>query len=466
MTGVMSATSLKPTLVDLLTKAQTKAGQAKESVLVSLCQPVIVDFSPLAFFSAVSTASWRTFWGQPDKDFWLVGNGGAVFAFDGTTSMNSAAKSYRSLMNGALIETPDVPGVGPIAMSGFRYDTESARDADWHDYPDAMLGLPRFLLTRSGESSWLTINAMVAPEADIALQADDLVAELEAIDIVSFKGNPQPVVNRVEQSSPEEYARYVQRALQDINAGLLTKVVLARRKILYADEPFSADTALGELCQSYQACTIFAIDNGVSTFLGATPESLVQVNQGRLSLSCLAGSNARGNTPEEDLELEKQLSESVKEQTEHAAVVAAVTASLKDFCSELNWYIKPEILKLKNVQHLLTSVNGSLYPGNSILDVVKQLHPTPAVAGIPTDRAMSFIRNGESDRGWYAAPLGWTDHTGSGEFATGIRSALIAGNRAILYAGAGIVKGSDPEKEFMETELKFQPLMSALGGKQ
>ncbi len=467
MNGLTLSTPVKRGLAELLFQGQKQAYQANKPLLVSLSRPINSNVNPQSLFSASRTGDSLTFWAKPDKDFWLVGKGSAArLIFHGPSAMCEAAREYNSLVKTALIEAPDVRGVGPVALGGFRFDTESRKARGWRSYPDAMLVIPQLLFTHSAASTWLTVNAIVAPGTDVVTQAEALTAELQAEGLQPQGKNHQPVVTRVVQDLPEQYSQYVRSALEAIKEGQLTKVVLARRKILHADGQFSLDNALGYLYSNYPDCSIFAIKNSGVGFFGATPESLVGIDQGRLDLTCLAGSAARGNTLEEDTKLEKELMGNPKERAEHAAVTALVTASLKDLCQELLWDNKPRILKLRNVQHLLTSVTGSLNHGNSILDVVKRLHPTPAVAGVPTEQAMSFIRNSENDRGWYAAPVGWVDHNGGGEFAVGIRSALLDGNRAVLYAGAGIVRGSDPDREFQETELKFQPLMAALTGSQ
>jgi menaquinone-specific isochorismate synthase len=452
-------------LADFLARGRKQARLLNKPILISQSLPLDegINFSAL-FTACKQTVGDRTFWSRPDKDFWLIGKGNATkLTYNGSGSMNEMADEHHSLLQSAQIEAPGIPGVGPVALVGFRYDTETPRDSDWQDFPDTMLVIPRFLFSRSGKSMWLTINTMAEPEIDTTIQAKRLISELQTLDTDPLTKDEQPLIKCINQDSVEQFTEYVQSALEEIEQGLLTKVVAARRKILYAERPFSLDNALRNLCQRYPDCTVFAIENGESSFFGATPESLAHVNEAKLSLTCLAGSTARGSNREEDYKLERQLFESPKERLEHTSVVAPVTESLKDLCRDLQWDREIQVLKLRNVQHLLTSVTGSLHSGNSILDVVKRLHPTPAVAGMPTDRAMAFIRKNEGDRGWYAAPVGWLDHTEEGEFAVGIRSGLLIGKRAILYAGAGIVKGSDPEDEVRETELKFQPIMTALG---
>lgn len=466
ITPLTPAPPLRYALTKVLTRGQALAMVSNKSVLVSVSQPMQRVGSFFEIFAALKqSVPLRTFWARPEKDFWLIGKGSATeLIADGETSMGRVAEKYYTLLKYSVIEIPKVSGVGPIVLGGFRYDTLATKDANWSGFPDAMLVIPRFLFTRSGGAEWLTINAMVKAETDIALQAEALIDELWTLDVTPVSENHQPVIKSVSEKPPKQYVSHVRKALEDIAKGRLTKVVLARRKTILAEGQFSLDVALENLCRNYPDCAIFAIDNGSSSFFGATPESLVRINQGGLSVTCLAGSTSRGISVEEDLKLEKQLRESPKEQWEHKTVVATVTESLEDLCRGLQWDNSPRILKLKDVQHLLTSVTGSLNPGKNILDIVKRLHPTPAVAGLPIDKALSFIRSSEGDRGWYAAPVGWADHAGGGEFVVGIRSALLIGEQAILQAGAGVVKGSDPEREFQETELKFQPLMAVLSG--
>jgi len=466
MIGAMSVVSTKNALIGLLSRGRDRAGTLRQPVLVSLTQPFFSDISPLALFAARGhPVTYRTFWGRPDQDFWLAGKGSAVvLTSSGDTSMDRVKDKYHALLESAIIEIPDIYGVGPVFMGGFRYDTQVPRDIAWRSFPNGLMILPRFLFTWSNGSRWLSINTLVTPGADAVAQAEGLINELLALNTGPLGEIHQSATKQVTQRPREEWSRWVRDALQAIEGGLLTKVVLARRKVLYAHGQFSLESVLEQLSRLYPACTIFAIDSGEASFVGATPESLASVEKGALSLACLAGSAARGSTLEEDQRLQKLLLESQKERFEHAAVVEMLVTKLKDLCLELQWNDVPQVLKLMNIQHLLTSVTGSLYPGSGILDIVTQLHPTPAVAGVPTDQALQFIRDLEGDRGWYAAPVGWVDHTGEGEFVVAIRSALLCDDRAVLYAGAGIIEGSDPDQEFQETELKFQPLLAALGG--
>ncbi|HEY5640241.1 MAG TPA: isochorismate synthase, partial [Dehalococcoidia bacterium] len=228
------------------------------------------------------------------------------------------------------------------------------------------------------------------------------------------------------------------------------------------------------LVEGYPHCTVFAFARGDSCFLGATPERLVRVDRPALDgrdapsmvrADCLAGSARRGATEEEDWRLGESLRADPKELHEHAVVVQALRDGLEPLCSRLDIPEAPGLLRLPNVQHLHTPIEGVLSTERGVLELVERLHPTPAAGGLPRDAALPLIRQLESfDRGWYAGPVGWVDGRGDGEFAVAIRSALIRRQEAFLYAGCGIVAGSDPEREYSESCLKLRPMLWALNG--
>jgi len=224
---------------------------------------------------------------------------------------------------------------------------------------------------------------------------------------------------------------------------------------------------------------------GDTCFLGASPERLVRVDGRVVRADGLAGSTARGSTAEEDRSMGLALLASSKERHEHALVVHALRDALEPVCANLTIPGQPILLRMPNVQHLHTPVKGVLRSGNNILDLLERLHPTPTVGGVPRGAVLSRIRRYEPfDRGWYAGPVGWIDANDGGEFAVGIRSALVKGigttdatamraggnsesdykSEVLLYAGCGIVAGSDPEAEHRESCLKLRPLLWAMEG--
>ena len=210
-------------------------------------------------------------------------------------------------------------------------------------------------------------------------------------------------------------------------------------------------------------CYIFSTSNGAGkNFIGASPERLVSIQNQQLVTDALAGSAPRGQNTTEDVKLANLLLKSRKEKREHQAVSEFLLQRLQEM--GLKPYQLPlQLLQFSNIQHLWTPIYAHLPADIHPLEIVAQLHPTPAVAGVPSAIACDKIRQYEQfDRSLYAAPLGWIDNRGNCEFIVGIRSALIEGNRARLYAGAGIVSGSNPDKEFVEIQLKLQSLLKAL----
>ncbi|ADU51733.1 isochorismate synthase [Thermaerobacter marianensis DSM 12885] len=255
----------------------------------------------------------------------------------------------------------------------------------------------------------------------------------------------------------------VEAALAAIAGGELEKVVLARRLYVRAGSAFDPGTVLRRLQADYPECFVFAVARDRAVFLGATPERLVRLRDGRLETAAVAGSTARGTTPEADAALGRALLESPKEREEHGLVVRMLRETLAPVCRVLHVPPEPRLLPLRNVQHLYTPITG-VVDGVTLPELVARLHPTPALGGWPREAALAFIRRWEGGaRGWYAAPVGWFDHRGGGEMAVAIRSGLLRGAEAWLFAGCGLVAGSDPEREWQETALKLRPLAAALG---
>jgi isochorismate synthase len=264
-----------------------------------------------------------------------------------------------------------------------------------------------------------------------------------------------------------EWQAIVAGGVDTVQGGELEKVVLARQVSVRGEATFDVPEALQRLRASYPTCYIFAVARGDQVFLGASPERLARLRDREVRVACLAGSRRRGTTPEEDRCLAAGLLESAKDRSEHAVVVRALREALAAVCSEVSAPDAPALLSVRNVHHLYTPVTGTLANGSCLLDIVARLHPTPAVGGFPSQTALRFIREREDlDRGWYAAPVGWLDRHGEGEFAVALRSALIAGSEASLFAGCGIMADSDPEQEYAESWLKLRPVLSALGGRE
>jgi menaquinone-specific isochorismate synthase len=451
-------------LSDALTEGIQRANDLTTPVLVSVASQLQAPLDAGALFAeAASQGKSRILWARPSAGWWAVGVGTAhVLTGDGAGRFNSVRDAHRALMETAVVDAPKLPGVGPVFFGGFRFDTESSKSVTWRDFGDGRFLLPSTAFSQVDGVAYATINAIVSPGADInALLA---ATHLDLGDVAREANRSARVVSQRTRSKVT-WRRTVNAALDSISDGEMEKVVLARRLRLTFSSPPALGMVMERLMAAYPACLVFAIGQGNSTFLGATPEQLVSLDKGHVSVTCLAGSAPRGATVEQDEVIGNELLERHKDQREHAYVVQAVHESLSSLCTDVTYNHQPGLLKLPSVQHLSTHFSATASADTHVLDLAQALHPTPAVGGTPRNKAMEAIRTIErADRGWYAAPVGHIDASGDGEFGVAIRSALMQGNKALLYAGAGIVEGSEPDLELAEVELKLNAMRSVLAG--
>ncbi|MEV7009487.1 isochorismate synthase [Streptosporangium sp. NPDC051022] len=263
--------------------------------------------------------------------------------------------------------------------------------------------------------------------------------------------------------APEDYTKAVRQALESMDAGHLEKVVLARTLELGSDDPIEVRELLRPLLG--HGYSFAAPLPGGHTLIGASPELLVSRDGRTVVANPLAGSAARSADPAEDRRRAEALASSAKDRHEHRLVVAAVTDALRPYCADLDVPAAPELTSTETMWHLSTRVTGVLRdPGVSVLALAAALHPTPAVCGTPeTEARLAIERLEPFDRGFYTGMVGWADAAGDGEWAVTIRCATIEERTLRLYAGAGIVPGSDPERELAETSAKFRTMLRALG---
>jgi isochorismate synthase len=269
---------------------------------------------------------------------------------------------------------------------------------------------------------------------------------------------PPPVsVRRIDEADQETWSRQVEDIRRNIQNGAFEKVVAARHCVVELETGAGSLDVLKRLEARFPGCTRFALWQGDAAFLGATPELLVSRRGPAVSSEALAGSTEHGDGA--------RMMASSKEREEHQLVVQAILKALEPFCDSLRSASEPSVRELPNVLHMQTPIEGHLREATHILSLVQALHPTPAVGGVPTNEAIQWIVEHEAlARGWYSAPVGWTDAAGDGEFVVALRSGLLRDGKAWVYAGAGIMADSDPDAEYAETELKMQALLGALHG--
>ncbi|MCM0589513.1 MAG: isochorismate synthase [Gloeotrichia echinulata IR180] len=336
------------------------------------------------------------------------------------------------------------------------------------DYPfsSATIFLPRWQIAVKNKRCILVANTIINAGANIPRILQTLRSKIEIINSFDYSGKLEFFPANARKKSVKNATHFqnsVLSVLEKIQSGHLSKVVLADALDVISSNNFNLFKSLNNLRQIHPNCYIFSTSNGKGqNFIGASPERLISIHQQQLITDALAGSAPRGKTPTEDAANANRLLNNEKERHEHSLVIDFITKRLIQL-GLLPQLLPPRLRQLSNIQHLWTPINAIVPANVHPLQIVAQLHPTPAVAGATRDVACGEIRRYEKfERGLYAAPLGWVDSEGNCEFIVGIRSALINGDRARLYAGAGIVAGSDPEKEFAEVQLKLQALLKAL----
>lgn len=340
-------------------------------------------------------------------------------------------------------------------FAGYSFLDTVKPDGVWRDYRAAEAFLPRIGIERVGGRSRLTV---AIPDGEAPEPTLDLLASMrtpEWLPVVDFGDHTIE-----SQPSVAEWAGIVEAAVKAITADELDKVVLARSVRVENTEPVAILRVFRQLASSYPQCFTFAWKSGRSVFMGASPELLAAVEDGRFRSNPLAGSAARGEGDAEDLALGEALLASAKDQEEHRLVVEDMRRRLAGLIDDLEVPQRPVLKKMATVQHLSTEIEGGVAPGTGVLAAVAAVHPTPAVGGVPRSAAVDYIAANEPlDRGWYTGGIGWLTPQGEGEIAIGLRCGLINSTTTTLFAGAGIVADSEPGAEVRETRLKLRPLL-------
>ena len=494
------------TLIELVRRAAAAA--RRRAVLATYIEP-LAGIDPLDAFESAESAGDRIYWARPSAGVAAAGIGAAAtIAPAGEKRFAAAARLWRAMLAEAICDGPGAPsaagdsgdhtfGRRAMLMGGFRFDPSRPPAPEWLGFPDSWLMVPRQCVTVSPAGNWLATSALVKPGDDASKLADALERERERI-IMSAGGsaadtaaawatlaetmNGRGRARRLDgehsgngaADAPDHtcstrgaFTRAVAEGAAAVRAGALEKVVLARAVAWRPHDAPDSITALRRLEERHPECNVFAVARGAGrrVFLGASPERLVRVDGRTVRATSLAGSIARGSGPEEDARRAAELMASAKDREEHDIVVRALTSALAELCDAVSAPAAPALLTLPDVHHLYTPITARRRAGTDLFALLERLHPTPAVGGAPREEALAFIREHEGwDRGWYAAPVGWMDTSGDGEFAVALRSALMDGDQATLFAGCGIVADSVPENEYAESELKLRAMRDALTG--
>jgi len=447
-----------------------KAARLSRLIVVSQTERV-EQTNPVSFFAEGGALFYgeRIFWSDPSDGLILVGLGTAHhFETNGDCRFEELQRDWKVLLDASVVEESAHQGIGPLLLGGFSFDPARKLDACWSAFPDSRFVLPKFMLTVSDGIAWLTTNAVVRANDDPTVLAEKLQDERKRL-FRSLAGRRTPNLRKVRlslrESGIERWMESVGSLAREIRTGLLDKVVLARELGVSSPSDFDIAEVVSRLREEQSSSYIFVMENGNHAFVTASPERLIKRTGNVFRSACVAGSIARGRTVEEDALLGETLLADPKNRIEHEWVVRMIRGVMQEVCSDVDVSKAPSLYKTRDIQHLYTPVVGTDHNDVSVLAMVERLHPTPALAGYPKEVSRRKIREHEPfNRGWYGSPVGWIDRAGDGEFAVAIRSGLLRGNEATLFAGCGIVGDSEPAAEYREAQLKFRPMLSALGG--
>lgn len=409
----------------------------------------------------------RVYWHGRWSDF-EVGAAGSVALESGSASGPAhelIAHAQRALERCVV---SDGFSLVPRAFFAGSFDSDCPSDGIWDGVPATLQMLPEATVARDIDQPGCALQLIVsiAPSDDpnsIEARIERLLSRYDHCDATRAsvdlpRGHVQPM-----DRARADWQRMIAAGLAQIESGELRKIVLSRHIHWSAASPIPPwDLMRRVRAQAHGAYHIAVQPSADVTYVCGSPERLFRLMDGQIETECVAGTVARGAYDGEDSVLSQSLMASAKDRLEHNFVIEDVLESLRDLCRHADVGTEPWILRLPTVQHLVTTARGELRDGVTVGDVLRRLHPTPAVGGTPRTAAMRAIRTLEGrSRGWYAGPIGWVSAT-EAEFAVGIRSALVRGQDAHIFVGAGIVPGSTAAREWDETDAKAQSMLRIL----
>jgi len=328
-------------------------------------------------------------------------------------------------------------GTGPVLFASFSFSSDE----------ESVLIIPQVIVGKKGDKSWITWIGS-SPQPALNVSAPDLIHNSITWDS--------------DEHADDAWKSRVSTAVDRIQSGKLDKVVLARDFTGHSNQDIEPRTILKKLAAEYPSTWNFS----VAGLVGATPELLLRLSRKMVTSRVLAGTISKTGNDERDLALAASLARSSKDLEEHLYAVKSVADALEPFCTSTNVPDAPYVLHLANVMHLATDVTGAIAEKLAHVDsftILEQLHPSAAVCGTPREQAGQLITEIESmSRGRYAGPVGWIDAAGDGELGIALRCGQINGDSIRIFAGCGIVAGSDPDKELAESVAKLVPMRSAL----
>ncbi len=476
--------SLKAQLASLETNIERDQSHCRYASLEVPLEQAI-PLSPLAINHSF-------FLSQPESDLTILGLGSLIHLnAQGKDRFSTIKKDFSDLIK-LWHQTLKTDTAHPFAFMGFAFDENDPMENQWDHFPNTLLTIPKVLLIEKHSSQTLCINVELNQSSYNSFfnAIRDYLAPLFKSSKTTGNIALNTHVDRLEQNNWETLAR---KAITQIKSGQYDKLVTSRQHSLQTMTPVSIPHLIQNLINHYPCCTIFSYFNSGTTMVAASPEKLVTLNHPDIQSNALGGTIIRSKQKKmnpEDIssiaspstlpfflkqpgsQTDIELSESEKLLKEHQFISQTIYQNLDPLCLTLKMPVSPFLIKLRNLYHLETPVQGKLMADYDLFDVINALHPTPAVAGLPTQQAKHWLlENEDYHRGWYTGAFGWIDGHSNGDLSVMLRCTLIKtvensqqakGSQLDLFAGAGLVAESTPEAEWQETELKMRTILEML----
>lgn len=402
---------------------------------------------------------------------WLPPTGPDLFAIGSAYTITAKGKGRfthaisdaEQLSSAIDYESMELSVARPRLFGGASFSANHTGVPPWEAFSALQFFLPAIQITKHQDQTYLTVT-----ESNTT-NDDDLDSKIQDVKNQLSSGNSTTPTDTTgieclsRSITKSQWDSQIQHVIDQISKGEVKKVVLAQTLNARFDNGFNGATILANLKTNHPDCYQFLYSpTGSHTLFGSSPEQLIKRIGLTILTGALAGSIERGESPIHDEELANELISRPKDQQEHSLVKNEIISDIDPYCAAV-FADEQTIKKLDSVQHLYSPITGLLSNPVHVLKLVEAIHPSPAVGGIPTKRATEIIEDSERfERGWYASPVGWFDLNGNGDFVVSIRSAVRAKQEAVLYAGAGIVEKSQPELEWDEVQLKYQPVLDVL----
>jgi|WetSurSiteA1Bulk_404760.scaffolds.fasta_scaffold03382_2 menaquinone-specific isochorismate synthase len=425
-------------------------------------------FNPLSFIDKLNELSTDIFLLRtPNNKLTVYGfNSALEITSDKTKDFTSLTNNYKHWKSNCKNNWGEKNILSKfILCCSAKFDTISSNE-DWIDFESLRIYIPEYLFVFQNDEVFGCYNFIIDNKSSFDILSDNLLSFLNRI-LTIIENQPQSTDHNIsiqsisESKELEEWIGITTKALKELNAGGVEKLVLSRIYSFKLNTTIIWSILLSELFQRFPDCYLFFIKKNDSVFFGSSPEMFLKVSNNIAEVESVAGSAARGEKSESDFELERSLKTSDKNHQEHLIVSEFISGILIRYSDNVRIIEEKQIRKLDNIQHLITRISAELNSNENLFELIDALFPTPAVCGIPKELAKELIRKFEThNRGLYSGLVGLMDFNGNCELAVSIRSALVRENKVTAFAGAGLIKNSDPKEEFFETNLKLKTILS------